>query len=288
MCGCCPPFPTSSGQDIIQCSSSNCNSVWVQIYVVCEWEKEEIMILSLCMDTHLHDRGWHLILFLYMQQSHLSDWLGRQLRVLGKLPHPVIALLVSAMVASVTEIMSNIATTTLFLPVLRDLVIVFLIILYIDTNKQIDNVLIHRSRMPYAYTISCTHVHRHTHDHMLTQTQDSSWIWWIWSILLGCMWYTLSILYTHEYCVNINLYENLMVCFYSRIFLDQSTFLPRLLTSVCTPYIWWSQLLCQHHMPLWSQWPHLPMLLLSPMDTWKFMTWWIKYSKRVGLKKQSV
>ena len=57
-----------------------------------------------------------------LQQSHLSDWLGSQLRVLGHLPHPVIAFLVSAMVASVTEVMSNIATTTLFLPVLRNLV----------------------------------------------------------------------------------------------------------------------------------------------------------------------
>ena len=73
-----------------------------------------------------------------MQQSHLSDWLGSQLRVLGKLPHPVIALLVSAMVASVTEIMSNIATTTLFLPVLRDLVILYLMLLYIRRHKQID------------------------------------------------------------------------------------------------------------------------------------------------------
>jgi sodium-dependent dicarboxylate transporter 2/3/5 len=57
-----------------------------------------------------------------MQQSGLSDWLGDQLRVLGSLPHPVIALLVSVMVASTTEVMSNIATTTLFLPVLRNLV----------------------------------------------------------------------------------------------------------------------------------------------------------------------
>ena len=57
-----------------------------------------------------------------MQQSGLSDWLGNQLRVLGSLPHPVIGLLVSAMVASITEVMSNIATTTLFLPVLRNLV----------------------------------------------------------------------------------------------------------------------------------------------------------------------
>lgn len=77
------------------------------------------------MHRHSFARPRVIFNFISMQQSHLSDWLGSQLKVLGKLPHPVIALFISAMVASVTEIMSNIATTTLFLPVLRDLVIVY-------------------------------------------------------------------------------------------------------------------------------------------------------------------
>lgn len=65
----------------------------------------------------------YMCMFVFpMQQSGLSDWLGSQLTVLGSLPHPVIGLLVSVMVASTTEVMSNIATTTLFLPVLRNLV----------------------------------------------------------------------------------------------------------------------------------------------------------------------
>lgn len=78
-----------------------------------------------------HKLPWNVVILLgsgfalaeAAKQSHLSDWLGSQLRVLGTLPHPVIAFLVSVIMASVTEVMSNIATTTLFLPVLRDLAI---------------------------------------------------------------------------------------------------------------------------------------------------------------------
>ena len=83
------------------------------IYVIgCTYTHNIIIILYIYM---------YMFMFL-MQQSGLSDWLGNQLRVLGSLPHPVIGLLVSVMVASTTEVMSNIATTTLFLPVLRNLV----------------------------------------------------------------------------------------------------------------------------------------------------------------------
>lgn len=55
---------------------------------------------------------------MYTQQSELSVWLGKLLLVFSPLPKIVIALLVSIIVASVTEVMSNIAATTLFLPVL--------------------------------------------------------------------------------------------------------------------------------------------------------------------------
>lgn len=59
---------------------------------------------------------------MYTQQSELSVWLGKLLLVFSPLPKIVIALLVSIIVASVTEVMSNIAATTLFLPVLKQLV----------------------------------------------------------------------------------------------------------------------------------------------------------------------
>ena len=59
---------------------------------------------------------------MYTQQSGLSAWLGKLLLVFSPLPRIVIALLVSIIVASVTEVMSNIAATTLFLPVLKQLV----------------------------------------------------------------------------------------------------------------------------------------------------------------------
>ena len=63
---------------------------------------------------------------MYTQQSELSAWLGKLLLVFSPLPKIVIALLVSIIVASVTEVMSNIATTTLFLPVLKQLVSQFI------------------------------------------------------------------------------------------------------------------------------------------------------------------
>lgn len=49
-------------------------------------------------------------------------WIGHQLLSLHSLPGPAIALCVSIIIAVVTEVMSNVATTTLFLPVLAQLV----------------------------------------------------------------------------------------------------------------------------------------------------------------------
>jgi hypothetical protein len=57
-----------------------------------------------------------------MQESGLSDWIGRRLEFFDHLPRELIALFVSIMVASLTEIVSNVATITLFLPILRALV----------------------------------------------------------------------------------------------------------------------------------------------------------------------
>ena len=49
-------------------------------------------------------------------------WIGSQLLSLRRLPNSVIALCVSIIMAGVTEVMSNVATTTLFLPVLAEMV----------------------------------------------------------------------------------------------------------------------------------------------------------------------
>ena len=56
------------------------------------------------------------------QVSGLSCWLGNRLLVVQHLPDAIKALSVSVIVASVTEVISNVATTTLFLPVLAQLV----------------------------------------------------------------------------------------------------------------------------------------------------------------------
>lgn len=58
----------------------------------------------------------------FMQQSGLSDWIGERLTLFEDLPREVIALFISFLVASLTEVISNIATTVLFLPILRMLV----------------------------------------------------------------------------------------------------------------------------------------------------------------------
>ena len=65
---------------------------------------------------------WAQYVSLPAQQSELTVWLGMRLLVLSSLPMAAIALCVSVIIASVTEVMSNIATTSLFLPVLYQLV----------------------------------------------------------------------------------------------------------------------------------------------------------------------
>ena len=57
-----------------------------------------------------------------LQKSGLSCWIGEQLLGLQQLPHPLIVFIVTVIVAVVTEVISNVATTTLFLPVLASLV----------------------------------------------------------------------------------------------------------------------------------------------------------------------
>eukprot|EP00118_Oscarella_pearsei_P028984 m.3397 g.3397 ORF g.3397 m.3397 type:complete len:608 (+) comp9346_c0_seq1:1-1824(+) len=57
------------------------------------------------------------------QESGLSEWIGQQLSNLSFLPPSVLAFFVMLTVAMVTEVSSNVATTTLFLPILADLAV---------------------------------------------------------------------------------------------------------------------------------------------------------------------
>ncbi|XP_027745765.1 LOW QUALITY PROTEIN: solute carrier family 13 member 2-like [Empidonax traillii] len=55
------------------------------------------------------------------EESGLSAWLGTQLTPLQNIPHPAIAFLLCLLVATFTECTSNVATTTLFLPILASM-----------------------------------------------------------------------------------------------------------------------------------------------------------------------
>ena len=61
-------------------------------------------------------------LFPVRQVSGLSDEIGKFLSTFGTLPRPVITLLVSTVTVIVTQITSNISTTTIFLPIVASLV----------------------------------------------------------------------------------------------------------------------------------------------------------------------
>ncbi|NWV64630.1 S13A2 protein, partial [Malurus elegans] len=55
------------------------------------------------------------------EESGLSAWLGTKLTPLQSIPHPAIALLLCLLIATFTECTSNVATTTLFLPILASM-----------------------------------------------------------------------------------------------------------------------------------------------------------------------
>ncbi|KAJ6654109.1 hypothetical protein lerEdw1_007473 [Lerista edwardsae] len=57
----------------------------------------------------------------FLQVSKLSDWIGSKLTPLGSLPIWLIILISSLIVTSVTEVASNPATITIFLPILSPL-----------------------------------------------------------------------------------------------------------------------------------------------------------------------
>ncbi|NXH79728.1 S13A2 protein, partial [Edolisoma coerulescens] len=55
------------------------------------------------------------------EESGLSEWLGSKLTPLQSIPHPAIAFLVCLLISTFTECTSNVATTTLFLPILASM-----------------------------------------------------------------------------------------------------------------------------------------------------------------------
>ncbi|XP_004042043.2 solute carrier family 13 member 2 [Gorilla gorilla gorilla] len=55
------------------------------------------------------------------ERSSLSEWLGNKLTPLQSVPAPAIAIILSLLVATFTECTSNVATTTIFLPILASM-----------------------------------------------------------------------------------------------------------------------------------------------------------------------
>ncbi|NWW03837.1 S13A2 protein, partial [Oreocharis arfaki] len=55
------------------------------------------------------------------EESGLSAWLGSKLTPLESIPHPAIAFLLCLLIATFTECTSNVATTTLFLPIVASM-----------------------------------------------------------------------------------------------------------------------------------------------------------------------
>lgn len=82
-------------------------------------------------DTVQHRLPWNVIFLLGSgfalaagaETSGLSAWLGDRLLGLQHLPRASIALCISIIVAAATEVLSNVATTALFLPVLANLAV---------------------------------------------------------------------------------------------------------------------------------------------------------------------
>ena len=85
----------------------------------------------------------HWFLF-SLQESGLSDWLGNQLSVLQTIPSYGIVIIVCVMITTFTEFTSNVATATIFLPILATLVS-------------------HFDEQTYARTLTYTHTHTCTH-----------------------------------------------------------------------------------------------------------------------------
>ena len=56
------------------------------------------------------------------QKSGLSALIGEQLKIVGSLPTTMSVMIIAALVAALTEVTSNTATTTIIQPILKELV----------------------------------------------------------------------------------------------------------------------------------------------------------------------
>lgn len=56
------------------------------------------------------------------QASGLSEWMGKQMEPLRSVPPAAVTLILSLLIAMFTECTSNVATTTLFLPIFASMV----------------------------------------------------------------------------------------------------------------------------------------------------------------------
>lgn len=65
-----------------------------------------------------------------LQKSGLSAFIGEQLEVLGSMPPWAMNIVLTLIIAMLTEVTSNSATTTLILPILANLVCLTVLILY--------------------------------------------------------------------------------------------------------------------------------------------------------------
>ena len=75
------------------------------------------------MNTHVRSSIYVFVILL--QKSGLSEWMSDKLTVFGGLPDIVIALILSYITAAVTNVTSNAATATLFLPIVGGLVSIY-------------------------------------------------------------------------------------------------------------------------------------------------------------------
>ncbi|NXE52135.1 S13A2 protein, partial [Casuarius casuarius] len=93
--------------------------------------KPKIPVPSALLDWKtVHQKmPWNIVLLLGggfalakgSEESGLSSWLGSKLTPLESIPHPAIAFVLCLLIATFTECTSNVATTTLFLPILASM-----------------------------------------------------------------------------------------------------------------------------------------------------------------------
>ena len=115
-------YITGLGFSAAQTSIERCPATW--LWICHSWWGQgnvECLRFNVIM-VHTNSHNPNRTLFCLFLKSGLSCWIGEQLLGLQHLALPVVMLAVTVVVAVVTEVISNVATTTLFLPVLASLV----------------------------------------------------------------------------------------------------------------------------------------------------------------------